>query len=169
MRIFRVEEIAKALIENESMERDVFCATYFLHITDAGEILPTKIGANKSFKAKVDVANDEDWDDWGEDFETLENYDFRDICENLAEQANEYLETRREEPRKLFYAVIGNEQNLDFDYDCGDGSEDLDEAIEIAEEHEDGAFIAVMDISYDNPMQVGEIRYNDFTGEWEQD
>ena len=95
MRRFTIEEIAAALIENDSMERDGENARYFLHITDAGEILPTLAGADETFTAGTD-APDEDGD-WREDFETLENEDFRNVCEDLCRQANDYLETWGEE------------------------------------------------------------------------
>lgn len=96
MKKLTVEEIAQALIDNDSMEQDGDKATYFLHITDKGEILPTLAGADETFTAEVDVEDFEG--DWREDFENLENdNDFRSICEDLAEQANEYLETWGEE------------------------------------------------------------------------
>ena len=90
MKQFTIEEIANALAAYDSMEQDGENARYFLHITDAGEILPTLAGADETFTADTD-APDEDGD-WREDFETLENDDFRSVCEDLCRQANEYLE-----------------------------------------------------------------------------
>lgn len=95
MRKLTVEEIANALAAYDSMEQDGTTAKYFLHITDAGEILPTLAEADETFTADTD-APDEDGD-WREDFETLENDDFRSVCEDLMEQANDYLETWGEE------------------------------------------------------------------------
>lgn len=95
MKKLTIEEIANALAAYDSMEQDGENVRYFLHITDAGEILPTLAGADETFTADTD-APDEDGD-WREDFETLENDDFRSVCEDLMEQANDYLETWGEE------------------------------------------------------------------------
>lgn len=66
---------------------------------------------------------------------------------------------------KLWYAVIGKDQNPDYGYDCGHGSDNIDEAIAMAEKDE---FIAVMDVSDGDAMCIGEIKYNSSTGNWEQ-
>lgn len=95
MRKLTVEEIAMELINNDSMEVEGSKARYFLHITDKGEILPTLAGADETFTADTDAPDDDG--DWREDFETLENDDFRSVCEDLMEQANDYLETWGEE------------------------------------------------------------------------
>lgn len=92
---FTVEQIAQALINNDSMEVEGSKARYFLHITDKGEILPTLAGADETFTAEADVEGLEG--DWREDFETLDNADFRSVCEDLMEQASDYLETWGEE------------------------------------------------------------------------
>ena len=70
--------------------------------------------------------------------------------------------------KKLWYAVIDNTQNPDFGYDCGYGSENLDEAIKMAEELDDtDAFIIIMDTTGDDPMPVGKVNKNKFTDKWE--
>ena len=90
MKKFTVEEVAQALIENCSMEMEGDKARYFLHITDKGEILSGRSGADESFSTYTD-APEVDYD-WREEFETLDNDDFREVCEDLCKQANEYME-----------------------------------------------------------------------------
>lgn len=89
MKKFTIEEVSQALIENCSMEMEGDKTRYFLHITDNGEILPGAIGADESFSAYKD-APEVDYD-WREEFETLDNDAFREVCEDLCKQANEYL------------------------------------------------------------------------------
>ena len=72
------------------MEMEGDKARYFLHITDNGEILSGHSGADESFSAYTD-APEADYD-WREEFETLDNDAFREVCEDLCKQANEYLE-----------------------------------------------------------------------------
>lgn len=90
MKKITLEQVAQALIDNDSMEVHGASAFYFLHIKDSGEILPTLAGADESFTACIDVEGLEG--DWREEIETLDNKEFREVCECLAEQANEYLE-----------------------------------------------------------------------------
>ena len=88
-------DVANALINYDSMEQDGNTARYFLHITDLGEVLPTLAGADETFTADVDVSDLDG--DWRDEFENLNNEEFRDVCENLWRQANEYLDTWKEE------------------------------------------------------------------------
>lgn len=105
MRKITVEEIAMELINNDSMEVEGDKVRYFLHITDAGEILPTLAGADETFTADTDAPNEDG--DWREDFETLDNADFRSVCEDLMEQANDYLETWGiDEPEENAYDFV---------------------------------------------------------------
>lgn len=90
MKKLTIEEVSRALIENSSMEMEGDKARYFLHITDNGEILSGQSGADESFSAYTD-APEVDYD-WREEFETLDNDAFREVCEDLCKQANEYLE-----------------------------------------------------------------------------
>lgn len=90
MKKLTLNDVAQALIDNDSMEQIGTTAKYFLHITDDGEILPWQTGADETFTADADVDGFEG--DWREDFETLDNDAFRDVCEDLLQQANDYLE-----------------------------------------------------------------------------
>ena len=90
MKQFTIEEIANALAAYDSMEQDGTTAKYFLHITDDGRILPTLAGADETFTAETDAPNEDG--DWREDFEDLANDDFRTVCEDIMEQANDYLQ-----------------------------------------------------------------------------
>lgn len=90
MKKLTIEEVSQALIENCSMEMEWNRARYFLHITDNGEILSGQSGADESFSTYTD-APEVDYD-WREEFETLDNDAFREVCEDLCKQANDYLE-----------------------------------------------------------------------------
>ena len=95
MKRFTIDEIAQALAENDSMEQEGDTARYFLHITEAGRILPTLAGADETFTADTDVSGFEG--DWREEYETLQNDAFRDVCESLRDQANDFMERFGEE------------------------------------------------------------------------
>lgn len=91
MKKITVDEVAAALADWDSMEQDGDRATYFLYITDAGEIVPDRRDADESFMAGMSVEGLEG--DWREEVETLDNEAFREVCKDLADQANDYLET----------------------------------------------------------------------------
>lgn len=91
MKKITVDEVAEALVDWDSMEQEGDIATYFLNITDAGEIVPDRREADYIFTAIMSGEGLEG--DWCEDVETLDNESFREVCKDLADQANKYLET----------------------------------------------------------------------------
>lgn len=90
MKKITVDEVARALADWDSMEQEGSRATYYLYITDAGEIVPDRRDADESFTADMNVEGLDG--DWREEVETLDNEAFRAVCKELADQANEYLE-----------------------------------------------------------------------------
>lgn len=91
MKKITVDEVARILADLDSMEQEGSTATYFLYITDAGEIVSDRRDADESFTATMSVEGLEG--DWREEVETLDNEAFREVCKDLADQANDYLET----------------------------------------------------------------------------
>lgn len=71
--------------------------------------------------------------------------------------------------KKLWYAVIESSQNPDYGYDWGYGSENIAEAIKMARELDEKAFIAVIDTTDDDPMCVDEIQPEEFDRYTEED
>lgn len=92
--MFSVNDVAEQLINQISSEWNGNTARYFLHISEHGEILPGQSGAEETFSVDVDVSEyaNMDLDDPREEFESLDNQRFRDVCENLRSQAKEYIE-----------------------------------------------------------------------------
>ena len=65
------------------------------------------------------------------------------------------------ENRKIWYAVLRDED----DNDWGSGSEDRAEALQMAEEIGEDAYVAVIDVTDDDPLCIDEIR-RDEDGDW---
>ena len=91
MKRLTLEQVADALISYDSMEQTGSVAMYFLHITDSGKILPTLAGEDICFTESAFIGGLEG--DWREQYETLDNPYFREVCLNLRNKANRYLET----------------------------------------------------------------------------
>lgn len=66
------------------------------------------------------------------------------------------------ENKKIWYAVLMDDDDDDWGY----GSENRTEAIEMAENIGEDAYIAVIDTTDDDPLCIAEIRRNE-DGEWE--
>lgn len=92
--MFSVNDVAEQLMNQDSSEWDGNTARYFLHISEHGKILPGLSGAEQTFSVDVDISGyaNMDLDDPREEFESLDNQRFRDVCENLRSQAKEYIE-----------------------------------------------------------------------------
>ena len=94
------DEVFGALCENCSAEYDEAAGgvTYYLHITDDGEIMPTSAGADKTFTYTIkDEAeyfgapgNYDIGDYYGK--ESTEDADFMNIVDRLTDAANQYLQ-----------------------------------------------------------------------------
>lgn len=87
--LLKIEDVAQALALYDSMEQNGDMARYFLHIKDNGDILPTLSGADASFYYDTDVSDLDG--DWRDEFEMMDNSRFMEVCENLRDQALEYL------------------------------------------------------------------------------
>lgn len=104
MKHITAQEVARHIIYNnvalEMVPGDSTKAEYYLHITDDGELTCYYDEADESFTVIADIsewADDETPDRLYEEFERTDNADFMEVCRNLAEQANEYLESIEEE------------------------------------------------------------------------
>lgn len=105
MKKITVAEVMKNLRANSSAEPEDENITYFLHITDDGEIVSCVQDADETFTVSVNmndylgIENDDDYEekygsDWGAacaDREDDADSEFPWICEQLAAQANAYL------------------------------------------------------------------------------
>lgn len=97
-RVYRyktLEEIAEALQDNCSLEDDIGngCPStrYYIHISEEDFSIVRSLGCDvESFSAPYYGECDDDSFEW----ETLENKDFRNVCEDLLEQVNEYIKER---------------------------------------------------------------------------
>lgn len=96
-----VDDVMTALRENASAESEGADIVYYLHITEDGEIVGSCQDADETFTVAVDQrdyfgAHDAEYpDDWGACCAATEDdpdSDFRSICEDLAAQANAWLE-----------------------------------------------------------------------------
>lgn len=111
------EEVASALADYQSIEfestmsapYDRSCCTYYLHITDDGEIVNGYMKADESFHVEYDYAylypeidweaEEEEYEESISDFdpsriydaETLENEHFAEVVDELLKMANDYL------------------------------------------------------------------------------
>ena len=97
-RVYRyktLEEIFEALQDNCSFEDYVgngFPSTrYYIHINEDDLSIAPRVGGDvESFSAPYYGECDDDSFDW----ETLDNEDFRIVCEDLLEQVNSYIKER---------------------------------------------------------------------------
>ncbi len=120
MKKLTVNEVAKALMENTSMEcENHTTGRYYLHIFDNGEISERRTEETTTFTEDVDIsewADDESPDRFYNEFETLDNDDFRYICAKLTDQANHYLEKWGVDPKiiELFanYGCLAAEKRI---------------------------------------------------------
>ena len=93
------EAVCQALIDSSSAEPDEALGgvTYYLHITDEGEILPTFRGADETFTYTIRSERDYFGDDAEhsmDDYyskESPDDPDFEAIVEALTDAANAYL------------------------------------------------------------------------------
>ena len=107
MKNITTTEVMNALRENPSAEPEGEKITYFLHITNTGDIVGCAQDADETFTVAVDlnayfgIESDNDYEekfgsDWGAACAAREDdadSEFPQICEKLAAQANAYLET----------------------------------------------------------------------------
>lgn len=100
MKKITVEEVMKALRENASAESEGTDIVYYLHITEDGKIVSCCQDADEIFTVSLDQSDyfgehaAEYPDDWGACCAATEgdpDSDFREICEDLAAQANAWL------------------------------------------------------------------------------
>ena len=97
-RVYRyktLEEIAEALQDNCSLEDDIGngCPStcYYIHISEEDFSIVRSLGCDvESFSAPYYGECDDDSFEW----ETLDNKDFRNVCEDLLEQVNAYIKER---------------------------------------------------------------------------
>lgn len=96
---FAAEEVAEAIINSDTTAfepdpTDSSKVLYYLHITDDGEIVSSYYEADESFTAEADIeewADDLDTSRFYEEFETLKNEQFMDVCRRLADKATDYI------------------------------------------------------------------------------
>lgn len=96
-RVYRyktLEEIAEALQDNCSLEDDIGngCPStrYYIHISEEDFSIVRSLGCDvESFSASYYGECDDSFE-----WETLENKDFRNVCEDLLEQVNAYIKER---------------------------------------------------------------------------
>ena len=97
-RVYRyktLEEIAEALQKNSSFEyyigNNIVPTHYYIHISEEDFSFVGSLGVDvESFSAPYYGECDDDSFEW----ETLDNKDFRNVCEDLLEQVNSYIKER---------------------------------------------------------------------------
>ena len=103
MKKFTVSNVMKALKDNQSCEFTSTGVTYYLHVTENGDILPAFYDADETFTVSVpcekyglslDQWQDEDstFSETVYDQEVPENPVFKGVCEDLTSQANAWVE-----------------------------------------------------------------------------
>lgn len=106
MKKITASEVMKALRKNPSAEPEGETITYYLHITNAGNIVDCVQDADETFTVSINlnaylgIENENDYEekfgsDWGAACVAREddaNSEFPRVCEQLAAQANAYLE-----------------------------------------------------------------------------
>mgnify|MGYP004514529463 CR=1 FL=1 len=107
MKKITTAEVMRAFRENPSAEPEGENITYYLHITNAGDIVGCAQDAAETFTVSVDlnayldIESEDEYEekygsDWGAACAAREDdadSEFPQICEQLAAQANSYLET----------------------------------------------------------------------------
>ena len=88
MKTLTTNEVMNALINNQSLDYNGDALSYYLHITDDGEILPGLDGADKTIIFPVEYTDDNETA-WAK--EIADDADFMAIVKELTEEANEYL------------------------------------------------------------------------------
>lgn len=91
---FTRESIAAHLIDCQSMEYEGgSTCTYYLHMTDDQQMLPSMRGRDVCFKADRDFTPYQDDEDFTRFYydESLENKDFSDVVDDLYDQAVAYF------------------------------------------------------------------------------
>lgn len=90
MKTFTVEEVMNALISNNALDYDnAGQLSYYIHITDDGEILPRIDKADKTFTFPVEYTDDNETA-WAK--ESADDKDFMEIVVSLVHEMNEYME-----------------------------------------------------------------------------
>lgn len=88
MKALTTNEVMNALINIQSLDYNGDELSYYLHITDDGEILPGLDGADKTIICPVEYTDDNETA-WAK--ESADDADFMAIIKELTEEANEYL------------------------------------------------------------------------------
>lgn len=88
MKAITIEEVMNALINTQALDYNGDQLSYYLHITDDGEILPSRHGADETIICPVEYTDDNETA-WAK--ESADDADFMQIVKELAEEANEYL------------------------------------------------------------------------------
>lgn len=88
MKTLTTNEVMNALINNQSLDYNGDELSYYLHITDDGEILPGLDGADYTIICPVEYTDDNETA-WAK--ESADDADFMAIIKELTEEANEYL------------------------------------------------------------------------------
>ncbi|MBS5145911.1 MAG: hypothetical protein KHY89_10535 [Butyricicoccus pullicaecorum] len=97
MKKLTLEQVLKALVDNQSVEIENGYVEYYLHINENGEIVTSFRDAEISFTHKVDTDEIDGWDE-ADDMDVIYNQEnmetpwFADAVQDLTEQANEWIE-----------------------------------------------------------------------------
>lgn len=97
MKKITAEDIAGYIINSDSTRLED--GLYYVHVDEIGNFV-NSFRDGTTFTTPVDTSewdNDESPDRFYEEFETIDNPDFMDACEKLANQINEYLEELEED------------------------------------------------------------------------
>lgn len=90
----READIIKAITENQSAEISGGIATYYLHVTEDGEILDSMYGADFTFAADRDISAyaDDESPDGVYDTENMKDETFSDMIYDLCKAVSEVFE-----------------------------------------------------------------------------